>query len=134
VRIPTGEVDADELRLLVVPRLPLRGFSSIEVAMTYAVGFGARVAMPEILVRVVAGSPCDQALAAMSRHARITPGRKAEERVFTLAPRLPTVAMTAEILAALAARVTDVSAVATQAKRGRPDSTALRPHPKAKAA
>jgi hypothetical protein len=134
VRIPTGEVDADELRLLVVPRLPLRGFTSIEVAMTFALGFGARVAMPEILVRVVAGSPCDQALAAMSRHARITPGRKAEERVFTVSPRLPTVAMTAEILAALAARVTDVAAVRAQSQREIVKTSEVRPRPKSEAA
>lgn len=116
VRIPAGEVDADELRLLVVPRLPLRGFGSIEVAMTYAVGVGARVAMPEVLLRVVSGSPCDLALAALSKHARITPGRKADERVFALAPRLPTVAMTAEIVAALASRVTDVDAARSAVK------------------
>src|SRR6185436_15183335 len=73
VRIPQGEVDADELRLLVVPRLPRRGFSGIEVALTYALGVGARVAMPEVLLRVVGGSPCDQALGTMSRSARITP-------------------------------------------------------------
>ena len=134
VRIPTGEVDADELRLLVVPRLPLRGFTSIEVAMTYAVGWGARVAMPEILVRVVSGSVCDQALASLSRHARITPGRKADERVFTLAPRLPTVAMTAEILLALASRVTDVAAIRSAMPASPLTREALRQRPKAKAA
>ncbi|MBM4357644.1 MAG: hypothetical protein FJ096_05990 [Deltaproteobacteria bacterium] len=125
VRIPTGEVDADELRLLVVPRLPLRGFGSIEIAMTYAIGLGARVAMPEVLLRVVAGSPCDLALATLSRHARITPGRKADERVFSLSPRLPTVRMTAEIVGALAARVTDADAVRSEAQR--PRAVAPRP-------
>jgi hypothetical protein len=134
VRIPAGEVDADELRLLVVPRLPLRGFASIEVAMTYAVGFGARVGMPEVLLRVVAGSPCDQALATLSRHARITPGRKADERVFSLSPRLPTVAMTAEIVAALAARVTDNEAVRAEAKRPRSEPSKLTPRTRARAA
>jgi hypothetical protein len=111
MRIPHGQVDPDELRLLVVPRLPRRGFSSIEVAVAYAVGFGARVAMPEVLVRVTAGSPCDQALASFSRRARITPGRKPDERVLAFAPRFPTVRMTTEILAALASRVTDVEAL-----------------------
>lgn len=134
VRIPSGDVDADELRLMVVPRLPLRGFTSIEVGMTYAVGLGARVPMPEILLRVVEGSACDLALAALSRSARITLGRKPDERVFTLSPRLPTAAMTAEILVALALRVTDVAAIRSTAKRTPDTQTALRPGSKAQAA
>jgi hypothetical protein len=134
VRIPLGEVDADELRLLVVPRLPLRGFASIEVAMTYAVGLGARVGMPEVLLRVVAGSPCDQALASLSRRARITPGRKAEERVFAFTPRLPTVAMTSEIVLALASRVTDTQAVRADGTRVVKPDAAARPRTKARAA
>ena len=107
IRIPSGQVDPDELRLLIAPRLPLRGFTAIEVGLTYAIGLGARVAMPEVLVRVVAGSPCDQALAAATRHCRITPGRKPDERVLAFSPRLPTVKMTAAIAAALAARIMD---------------------------
>lgn len=134
VRVPLGEMDADELRLLVVPRLPLRGFTSIEVAMTYAVGFGARVGMPEVLLRVVAGSPCDQALASLSRRARITPGRKADERVLAFSPRLPTVSMTREIVMALAARVTDAAAVRDEGTRTVTGSGASRTRPKARAA
>jgi hypothetical protein len=107
IRIPHGEMDADELRLLVVPRMPLRGFTAIEIGLSYAVGLGARVAMPEVLLRVVAGSPCDEAMAAVSRSGRITPGRKPDERVIALSPRLPTVHMTSEIVAALAVRVMD---------------------------
>lgn len=134
VRIPLGEVDADELRLLVVPRLPLRGFASIEVAMTYAIGLGARVGMPEILLRVVAGSPCDQALASLSRRARITPGRKADERVFAFTPRLPTIAMTSEIVLALASRVTDTQAARAEGTRVVTPDAAPRPRSKVRAA
>ncbi len=111
IRIPQGEVDPDELRLWVVPKLPMRGFSAIEIGVTYALGFGARVAMPEVLLRVVADSPCDEAVAAVSRKGRITPGRKPDERVIAFAPRLPTVRMTAEIAAALAMRVVDREAL-----------------------
>lgn len=107
IRIPAGQIDPDELRLLIVPRLPRRGFGGIEIGMTYVLGFGARVGMPEVLLRVVKGSPCDEAVARLSRHARISPGRKADERVLAFAPRLPTVGMTAEIAVALAASVTD---------------------------
>ena len=112
LRIAHGEVDADEMRLRIAPRLPLRGFGSIEVGMTYALGWEASVAMPEVIIRVVGGSPCDKALASVSRRARITPGRKPDERVIALAPRLPTLKMTAALVAALAARVVDRQALA----------------------
>lgn len=120
IRIPHGEVDPDELRLGVVPKLPLRGFSGIEVGVTYALGFGPRVAMPEILVRVVSGSPCDEALAVVSTKGRISPGRKPDERVIAITPRFPTAKMTAEIVIALAARVTDPQRAERQAEPAEP--------------
>ncbi len=107
IRIPIGEVDADEVRLLLAPRAPLRGFVAIEIGLTYAVGMGARVAMPEVLLRVVSGSACEQAVAAISRIGRASPGRRQGERSICLAPRFPTVRMTAEIAAAVAIRVID---------------------------
>ena len=61
IRIPRGEVDADELRLLVVPRVP-RGLNTSRLAHVRA-WHGARVAMPEVLVRVVSDSPSDEAIA-----------------------------------------------------------------------
>jgi hypothetical protein len=109
LRIPHADVDADELRLLVAPRLPLRGFAGIEVGVTYALGVATRVAMPEVLVRVVAGSPSDEALALVSRSARITPGRKPDERVLAFTPRLPTARMTASLALALALRILERS-------------------------
>ncbi len=111
IRIPHGAIDPDELRLLVVPRVPLRGFNGIEVGICYVLGTGARVAMPEVLLRVVGDSPCDHAVASISRVGRITPGRRVGERVIAVAPRLPTVRMTAEIVSAIAARVIDREAV-----------------------
>lgn len=113
LRIPNGQLDADELRLCIVPRVPLRGFGSIEVGLSYALGVGARVGMPEVLLRVTEGSPCDEAVLAISRRGRVTPGRKPDERVIALSPRLPTVNMTADIAAALAAKVMDKSASRT---------------------
>lgn len=120
IRIPHGEVDPDELRLGVVPKLPLRGFAGIEVGVTYALGFGPRVAMPEILVRVVSGSPCDEALALVSTKGRISPGRKPDERVIAISPRFPTARMTSEIVIALAARVTDRERAERQAEPTEP--------------
>ena len=119
IRIPTGEVDADEVRLLLAPRSPLRGFTAIEIGLTYAVGMGARVGMPEVLLRVVADSPCEQAVAAISRIGRTAPGRKRDERVISLAPRFPTVRMTAEIAAAVAIRVVDREARAVRKARAK---------------
>ncbi len=72
--------------------------------------------MPEVLLRVVAGSACDQAVAALSTHGRISPGRKPDERVIAISPRVPTVRSTMEITAALAIRVMDHAA-----PRQRPD-------------
>jgi hypothetical protein len=116
VRIPTGEMDPDEVRLLLAPRVPLRGFTAIEIGVTYALGLGARVAMPEVLVRVVAGSPCDQALATIARFGRVSPGRKRDERVIRLSPRFPTARMTAEIAAAAALRVVERTPAAPRSR------------------
>ncbi|MCC6528376.1 MAG: hypothetical protein IT373_37370 [Polyangiaceae bacterium] len=107
IRMPAGSVDPDELRLVVAPRLPRRGFGSIEIGVSYALGIGARVAMPEVMLRFTDGSPCAEAVASMVKSGRLTPGRKPEERVLALTPRLPTVRMTAAIVAALAARVVE---------------------------
>ena len=120
IRVPHGDVDPDELRLGVVPKLPSRGFSGIEVGVTYALGLGPRVAMPEILVRVVSGSPCDEALALVSTKGRISPGRKPDERVIAITPRFPTARMTAEIVIALCARVTDRERAERQADPAEP--------------
>ena len=111
IRVPQGALDPDELRLLVAPRQPLRGFTGIEVGVGFALGFGTRVAMPEILVRMVDGSACHEALAPLAARGRLTPGRKPDERVLAVTPRLPTLRMTAAIVAALAARVLDRAAV-----------------------
>jgi hypothetical protein len=107
LRVPQGSVDADELRLMIAPRLPLRGFAGLEVGISYALGVGTRVAMPELLLRVVAGSACEAAVSGAARRARVTPGRRPDEHVYTFVPRLPTVRMTSELAGAVAARVTD---------------------------
>lgn len=112
LRIPKGQMDADELRLMVVPRLPLRGFKSIEVGVSYALGVGAVVTMPEVLLRVVKDSPCDRAVAALTHRARISPGRRSDERVIALSPRFPSVRATVEIVAALLIKVADRQALA----------------------
>ena len=116
IRVPTGQVDADELRLALVPRTPLAGFVAIEVGVVLLPGVGTTLRMPEILVRFVAGSECERALTAAARHGRGMRGRRPDERVLLLTPRLPTARMTAAIVAALAMRVHD------KARTARPEA------------
>ncbi len=95
------------------------GFSGIEIALSYAVSIGARGAMPEVILRVVAGTPCDEAATTPAWRGRVTPGRKPDERAIAFTPLLPTVRMTAESAVALATQVSEHAspAVARSAER-----------------
>ncbi|WP_437671789.1 hypothetical protein [Sorangium sp. So ce131] len=101
LRLPEGSPDADELRLGLAPRAALPGFVSIEVGVVYAPGAGGAIALPEILLRVAPGSPCERAVERLARSARSSRGRRPTERVLAFTPRLPTARMTAAIAAAL---------------------------------
>lgn len=104
-RLPQGGDRFDELRLLVMPRLPRRGLSGIEVGIAWARGAGGALAVPQVLVRVVDGSPCHEALTAHLGAVSWTRGRKPDERVALLTPELPTTSMTA----ALALRIAEAA-------------------------
>jgi hypothetical protein len=101
VRIPDGSPDADELRLGVVPKTPLAGLLGIEVGVVYVPGAGGPIGLPEVLLRVAVGSPCEAAMEGLARHGKSMRGRKPNERVVLFVPRLPTARMTAAIAAAL---------------------------------
>ncbi|EYF00151.1 hypothetical protein [Chondromyces apiculatus] len=105
IRVPDGTPDADEIRLGIAPRAALPGFVGIEVGVVYAPGAGGALAMPEVLLRVTAGSPCEEAVLRLAVNARAARGRRPEERVLSFTPRLPTARMTAAIAAALARAV-----------------------------
>ncbi len=90
-RLPQGASNADELRLLVQPRGALAGLMAVEVGADHVLGLGGMVAEPYVLLRVREGSPCSQALPAQMSFQR---GRKPDERVAVLRPKLPTVAET----------------------------------------
>lgn len=125
LRIPDGSPDADEIRLGLVPRAALPGFVGIEVGVAYAPGAGGAIALPEVLLRVTAGSPCERAVERIARNGRSSRGRRPEERVITFAPRLPTARMTAAIAAALARAVTAPPAPAEEPKaKGKPKAAA----------
>jgi len=100
-RIPTGSTEADELRLLVRPKGSLRGFTSIEVGLGWAHGAGGSVAMPQLLLRVIEGSPCHEAINQRLRKARWLRGRESYERVMVINPAIPTEDMAVKLAESL---------------------------------
>ncbi|MFO0613624.1 MAG: hypothetical protein U0414_13595 [Polyangiaceae bacterium] len=125
VRVPEGSADADELRLLFMPAQATRGLRAIELAMTYAGGLGGYVAFPEILVRYQAQTDAEKAAAQHASNGRILRGRKFDERVLVIAPKLPTAHLTTELLLALLAAFSDRGPAPRE--RPRADDDATRP-------
>lgn len=107
VRVPEGSADVDELRLLVVPGQAVRGLRAIELAMTYADGLGGYVAFPEVFVRYQAQTDAEKAALVHAPHGRILRGRRFDERVLVIAPKLPTAHLTTELLVAILAAFSD---------------------------
>jgi hypothetical protein len=105
-RLPLGSSTPDELRLLVQPRGALSGLMAIEIGADHALGLGGVVTEPYCLLRVREGSACAQALAA---HTQFQRGRKVEERVAVLRPKLPTVAETLSLVGELCRLLTQSS-------------------------
>ncbi len=97
-RLPQGATAPDELRLQIHPRGTLSGLMAVEVGTDHALGLGGVVAEPYVLLRVREGSPCAAALPAQLSFQR---GRKLEERVAVLRPKLPTVAETLALVSEL---------------------------------
>jgi hypothetical protein len=117
IRVPNDSADADELRLAVVPRKAQDGFVAIEIGMVYLPGVGTTLAMPEVLLRVRAGSACEALLGGSARRAKRLRGRRPDEVVFAFTPILPTAAMTAAAAIAIASKASrhEVSREATLA-------------------
>ncbi|XYH95202.1 hypothetical protein ACMHYB_46560 [Sorangium sp. So ce1128] len=116
LRIPDGSPDADELRLGLSPRAALPGFVAIEVGVVYAPGAGGAIGLPEVLLRVAPGSPCERAVERLASSGRSSRGRRPGERVLAFTPRLPTARMTAAIAAALVRAVSTPPTGATPTK------------------
>jgi hypothetical protein len=110
IRVPEGATEPDELRLSVAPRASIQGFSAIEVGVVHVPGIGGPIGLPEVLLRVGEGSPCEIALGDLPKLGRCARGRKPKERVIGLSPRLPTVRMTAGLVLRLVAMVSAPSA------------------------
>ena len=113
-RLPQGSSSADEVRLLVQPRGALPGLMAVEVGTDHALGLGGLVAEPYVLLRVREGSPCAQMLPPQTSFQR---GRKADERVAVLRPKLPTVAETLALVKELALVLTQAAPPETPSSR-----------------
>ena len=98
-RFREGTESFDEVRLACAPSEPIPGLRTIELA---ALASSAAVALPEVLVRFDDGSAAAAKIAQMAPGVRIVPGRAPEEKVLRLAPRIPTPAGAARLLARLA--------------------------------
>ncbi len=90
-RLPLGSSVADEVRLTIQARGAQAGLTALELGTEHTVSLGGVVAEPYLLLRVREDSPCAQALSGLLPFQR---GRKPEERVALLRPKLPTVAET----------------------------------------
>jgi hypothetical protein len=89
-RLPTGRALPDEVRILAVPRAGLPGLVGIEVGLAWRSGATSYAATPAVLVRVHESTAASARMTTLAPFARAVPGRKPEERVFRLVPRLPT--------------------------------------------
>lgn len=100
-RFREGTSTYDEVRLACVPADRIPGLRAIELAVA-SPPTGAPVAIPEVLVRFDDGSHAAAKIAELAPGVRIVPGRAPEEKVLRLAPRVPTAAGAARLLARLA--------------------------------
>lgn len=112
-RFAQGSAEHDELRLLVMPRRPVRGLNAIELGCAFLVGEGSVVSCPEVLVRVAEESEAEERARRLVPYGRWVKGRRAGERVLSIEPRLGGWKMASEMLRTLAAELTDVAAKKT---------------------
>jgi len=98
IRVPEGSATPDELRLAIVPRAPLAGFVAMEVGVIPIPSPESAVHLPEVILRVTTGSPCEESTATIAQQGKAQRGRRSSERAITLVPRLPTTWMTADLV------------------------------------
>ncbi|MEO6575348.1 MAG: hypothetical protein ABIP89_15990, partial [Polyangiaceae bacterium] len=106
-RVPTGATEPDELRLLVLPKTPMPGVVGIEVGLAWARSGAGYAGNPEVLVRVHDASAASARMTVLAPHAKAVPGRRPEERVIRLRPRMATSAATRELVLSLARELED---------------------------
>jgi hypothetical protein len=94
-RVPDGSHEPDELRVLIQPKDGLEGLVALETGLDAQRGLGGVVGVPFVIVRAKEGSP---AQAALPRGVIWARGRKPDERVAILSPKLPTVGLTVALV------------------------------------
>jgi hypothetical protein len=94
-RVPDGSSTPDELRLLAQPRAAVDGLVAREVALEPRTGLGGAVAAPFVIVRVKEDSRAQRVL---PNGVIWTRGRKPDERVAILSPKLPTLGLTLRLI------------------------------------
>jgi hypothetical protein len=102
-RVPDGGSEPDELRVLIQPKDGVDGLVALETGLDPQRGLGGVVGVPFVIVRAKEGSPAQRALPRGVIWAR---GRKADERVAILSPKLPTVGLTAALVERLLGSLT----------------------------
>jgi hypothetical protein len=100
-RIREGTTSYDEVRLSCAPADRIPGLRSIELALA-TLEPTAHAALPEVLVRFDDASEAASKIAQLAPGIRVVTGRGPDEKVLRLAPRAPTPAGAARLLARLA--------------------------------
>ena len=100
-RVPVGGDEPDEVRVLVVPREPMPGLVGIEIGLPSDDG------LPELLVRVQEATAASAKMTSLCPDVVPVPGRKPEERVYRVAPALPTRRGTVALVTSLVARLAE---------------------------
>jgi hypothetical protein len=106
-RMPAEAGEPDELRLLVLPRAAIPGVLGIELGLGWSATPVGSAGTPEVLARVLDGSPAAARLSKELPGSRPVPGRRPDERVLRLLPRTPTRAATVALSRSLAEALTD---------------------------
>jgi hypothetical protein len=126
-RILAGGSTADEVRLLVLPRVAMPGMVGVEVGRAWSTTPVGWASSPEVLVRVLDGSSAAAKLAQVVPDVRSLPGRRPDERVVRLCPRRSTRASTVALTRRLAEALTDRRSAVPAAWAGPSDRRVLRP-------
>jgi len=106
-RVPLEGDSPDELRLLVLPRAAVPGLLGIEIGLAWSATPVGWSGSPEVLARVLEGTPAAFRLAQELPAARLVPGRRPDERVARLLPVAPTRAAAAALARVLTEAFTD---------------------------
>lgn len=133
-RVPLEGDSPDELRLLVMPRAAVPGLLGIELGLAWSATPVGWSRAPEVLVRVLEGSPAAARLAQELPDTRLVPGRRPDERVVRLLPSAATRATAAALVRTLTEAFTDRRVAAPPKPWAAPERRKPRPRLPAPAA